>query len=445
LRRLRVRQEIMRTPLLAVILVLLANITSLLAQDARLIVTVVDEFDRPLPDAQIEVRPEGQKRLVGTAVTDALGAAVIEVVPFKDYRVRATREGFMLWLRHPEGQAVWPVPGEVPVRLTMTVNDGIPLPLPVGTDPPPPQKGILSGRIMSATGEAVADTSVSVNGDNYRYFESTRTDADGFYRFALFPATYSITAGERIAPLRRRSSPVFVAYERITQVASAVVASRRATRVPDIVLRPVQLFNVTVTVVDEGGEVVSGADVLFTLRAGDGVGTGQFKTGSDGSLKLGPQLPGPVEILARAAKGERQLAAFASIELADAPMRVTLRLVPAAKVTGRVEFADQLTPLHGHGGLRVNHVGLDLVQPAMHSPDAVGLVNADGEFTVNVLGERCLFLQGLPQGWQLLDITYNGEDYTGKPFSFGEGEQFPGVLIRVERGQTSLEKPRCSH
>jgi hypothetical protein len=49
-----------------------------------------------------------------------------------------------------------------------------------------------------------------------------------------------------------------------------------------------------------------------------------------------------------------------------------------------------------------------------------------------------LGLSGIPSGWRLLDITYNGEDYTSRPFSLATGDHLAGVTIRVEAGAPIL-------
>ena len=70
----------------------------------------------------------------------------------------------------------------------------------------------------------------------------------------------------------------------------------------------------------------------------------------------------------------------------------------------------------------------------------------DGDFTLtNVIGERCLRVDGLPVGWRLMDITYEGENYTHRLFSFEQGREVSGVLIRIEPGKReSLSSPTCS-
>jgi hypothetical protein len=80
------------------------------------------------------------------------------------------------------------------------------------------------------------------------------------------------------------------------------------------------------------------------------------------------------------------------------------------------------------------------------SDDPDGLVSPDGDFTLaNVIGESCLQVAGLPAGWRLLDVTYQGDDYTNRLFAFEQGGEVAGVLIRIERGEPdSPSSPPCS-
>ena len=77
-----------RALVLIVLFFLLGDVTSLSAQESRLVVSVADEFGRPYPDVPIEVtqeipprsaRDELRTKVVATVRTDALGIAVIAV------------------------------------------------------------------------------------------------------------------------------------------------------------------------------------------------------------------------------------------------------------------------------------------------------------------------------------------------------------------------------
>jgi hypothetical protein len=234
-------------------------------------------------------------------------------------------------------------------------------------------------------------------------------------------------------------------YDPAAQAVQAIVLPRREAHAPDVLVQRIYLFNATVVVTDDDGIALPDASVFFrSRRQGSSYfnESGEFRVEPDGSVKLGPLNPGTVHITAWGKKGRLQLAAEASIDIVDAPRKLTLQLMPAARVTGRVEFVDQLTPLHGTSGLRLRSVGLDRVQRGIRSDDLDGLMSPDGDFTLsNVIGERCLQVDGLPVGWRLRDITYEGEDYTRRSFSFEQGREVLGVLIRIERGEPESRSP----
>jgi hypothetical protein len=452
----------MRALVPVVLFFLLAEVTSLSAQESRLVVSVADQFGRPFPDVRIEVAQELPLRsagdelrtkVVATARTDALGVAVITVAPSRrEYRDRALHDTLA-----PRGQwdrPVLAVPGDVMVSFGPSSNEAILPAIPLSTMPlphvdatfdPRPPNGVLSGRVVSTTGEAVGNVVVSVRGGER---PEVRTDADGSYRISLFPNTYIVNLGAAHLPAQSRSRPIARVYERNAEDLTVTVVSRHETHAADIVVKPVYLFNVTVIVTDDEGNALPNATVFFRSRRQGSAyfsGSGELRVESDGSVKLGPTGPGTVHITAWGNKGSFQLAAEASIEIVDAPRELTMQLMPAARVTGRVEFVDRLTPLHRSPGLRVRHIGLDGVQRAIRSDDPDGLVGPDGDFTLtNLIGERCLHVDGLPVGWRLMDITYEGENYTHRLFSFEQGREV-SVLIRIEPGEReSLSSPTCS-
>ncbi len=446
-----------------VLFLLLASDTSLSAQQSRLVVSVADQFGRPYPDIPIEVaqeiplrsaRDELRTKVVARARTDALGIAVIVVAPSqREYRVRLKHEAAaagpppamplpMRWER-----PVLAVPGEVVVSFELRSDLEIPFPVvgPTFSEPPPP-RGVLSGRVVSRTGEAVGNVSVEVRG---KESPLVRTNADGSYRIALSPGHYTVNLNVAQLPPAARSRPVVRVYERAVKDVPVTVVSRYETQAADVVVIPLYLFNTTVKVVDDEGNALPNAAVFFRSRRqgrSDFNVVGETRVDSEGLVKLGPMAPGAVHVTAWGKKGPFQLAAEASIDIDDAPAELTMQLKPAARVTGQVEFVDRLTPLHGTSGLRVRYVGVDGAQRGIRSDDPDGLVSPDGDFTLtNVIGERCLQVTGLPAGWRLLDVTYQGESYTNRFFSFEQGSDVTGVLIRIERGERDLlSSPPCA-
>ena len=437
-----------------------------LAQEARLIVTVFSTDFSPgqtrIPDAQIRVWDARTGTVVATGSTDNDGMVVLEVKPFERYEIQATREGFISLeantgsggqddcLAHRPDRchllrrSLWPVAGDVSVQFRLMLRDIVlpPSSSDNGTTVPVPPKGILTGRVASTNGLPLRDVSIDPVGVEGIH-GNTRTNKDGWYRVSLFPGTYRVMAGSQLsAPLSMLSIPVFTGHEGNEGVMTTVT-SRRETRV-DIVLVPVSLFNVTVTVIDEIGDVVSGANVRFIGQRNNYFFDVQVPTEADGSVRLGPQVPGDVQLFVRAIKDGRYLSGSMPIRVQDAPVDVTVQLMVSAAISGWVQFIGRLSPLHSDGGLRVFDVAPGSTPAGSNNLDRSGVVSAGGEFVLPAsTGERCLGLSGIPSGWRLLDITYNGEDYTSRPFSLATGDHLAGVTIRVEAGAPDSRPRHC--
>ena len=425
-----------------VLLVLSACTPPVWAQNARLIVTVVDQANAPLPDAHIEVLAPDPRRaptLIASGATDALGEVVLTVEPFRAYQIRVRHAGFKPL--EPQPRTIWPFAGDVAIPFLLVADvDARRTDIRAGASPPPVRKGILTGLVVSLAGKPLAN--VPVLAHSGADVAHTRTEADGSYRFALNDGTYEVSAGGDFAvPPTLWSSPTVIAYERDAPVRAAVQLGRQ-TRA-DIILTPIRLFGITVTVIDDRGEVVPNADVYVAVERQNWSGVGDRRTGTDGSLKMSPVLPGPVRILVKAAKDDRSLGGSAVIEVTDAPVDVTIPLVESSTITGRVEFLGRVDPLHDSDGLHVFNRPPDM-NLGRSNTDPSGLVRANGEFIVYALGEQCLFLEGIPSGWRLLDITYNDGDYTQRPFVLESGQNLSGVVIRVEPNDPNVERPTRS-
>jgi hypothetical protein len=432
----------------AIALVLLCTLASPLhAQTARLIVTVVDPSDAPIPEARIQIFRENppplNRTLIASYQTDALGTVEISVDAFRHYAIRATHKQFL----PPEFEflTVWPFEGDVAIGVTLWPVDIL---LDHVVDQPPPldgAKGRLTGQVFSSTGEALSNIPViAQQSENSGRNANTRTEDDGSYSLALEPGTYTIYAGgELYAPISSWSSRDYTAYARSEQAKARVISGRR-TRA-DIVLSPVRLVNVTVLVIDDLGQTVSDADVFAYGERGYTLVNASRRTGQDGSVKIGPTASGEVELLVHATKDGRHLIGKATIEIQERPLDVTMSLVASGIITGRVEFLGRLDPLHSPVGLQVIHTVPGKSMPTHAIKGTSGQVSASGEFTVmHLLGEECLTLSGIPWGWRLREITYNGQDYIRRPFSLESSQIVSGVVIRVEPGASEYTPPTCS-
>jgi hypothetical protein len=322
---------------------------------------------------------------------------------------------------HSDREFIWPFDGEVEIRFRLSSSVEV-IQFDADDAPRPPAKGRLMGRVVSATGEALPNIPITAHGEGGSTTAHTRTDDNGSYSLALYEDTYRITGGgELVAPSDRRSSPEYTAYARNEQTRARVTAGRRTQA--DIVLSPVRLFNVTVVVVDDQGQTVPNADIFVVASRENFALKGSFRTGQDGSVRIGPTLPGPTELLVRATKDGRHFTGSASIEIQNRPLRATMTLVPSGIITGRVEFVGRVAPLHGSDGLQVIHNVAGNARLPHNNLDPSGRVSATGDFMVgHLLGDECLWLTNIPSEWRLLDITHDGQDYTRRPFLLESGQ-----------------------
>jgi len=205
------------------------------------------------------------------------------------------------------------------------------------------------------------------------------------------------------------------------------------------------LFPVTIQVLDDLGRPVPGALVEWSgSRETDPRVTvqGRLETDATGSLTLGAIAAGPLKLIAMSARGDLYLGASLVADVIGAPMKpITVRLRPASRVLGRVEFTDRRTPLHGDEGLRVwlQREG------GFFSGNQQGLINADGTFWVGpVAGEGCLPVRGIPYGWRLSEILHRGEDLQHRFVQF-DAEEIYDLVVRIEPGidDSSSAEPIC--
>jgi hypothetical protein len=425
------------------IVVLCLAMTASAAQQSRLLVSVIDDLDRPVQGATVRVVLEEAEDVVASAVSDGLGLVSLDIPPQRSYRINVSLYGYEC----PGGDAfLRPVPGETGVRLRLRPVEPVPM-LERPEDAERPRRGVIEGTLLDAEGAPVAN--VPVEARNYSSFRATRSGRDGRYRLVLPPGTYSVASpGVTSAPLQLREVSTFVAYEPSADNHEIVVRADRLTRGVDLRLRALPLFNVTITVVTSAGATVSDAEVRFSYRRNFRIPhtyTGTLTTSKDGTVRLGPLSPGRVTVIAKAGSDGARLAGTAAIEVTDRPEAALVTLLPAARLTGRVEFIDRAVPLHGGRGLRVLTRSPDSVVPAYANTDADGVVDAAGNFELPALaGAQCLHIEGLPLGWRLADITHAGRDITGHPLTFDSGTVTTDVLIRVEQGDSTLRShPAC--
>ena len=419
------------------------------AQEARFVVRVVDYGGRAIPDAQVVLfRVERDDTLTRVArdTTGDAGVVVFQVAPHKRYRLRASRPGY----EYPGGEAhSQPPEGDVGILLRMRLIE------PVSGSRTPGRRlryGSLTGRVLSARGEPLANESIMATSTSNpgRMYGATTGD-DGRYFLSVPPDRYTVKAGSTrtSAPLPFRSLPTYELLE--PAVSPAVIVDADATVAVDLWLQPlVLLLNLTVTALDDSGAPAEDTEVeVFGHRdpptpnfvRADFLAT--YHTKGE-PVVIGPTLPGPVTIIARSINREEPLAGMKSIDLQGSPHKVAVPMTLAARMSGRIDFEGRDVPLHGPDGIRLAFQ----LSGGMLNLNSVAskIADADGSFDLRgLIGEGCLRVYGLPAGWRLEIITYSGTDIKNRLITLESGDIRADVRVRVVRGaQQPGAPPVCT-
>jgi hypothetical protein len=420
------------------------------AQDARLLVTVIADGAGPVQDAQVRVYqhkgPGFDETLVARGKTTESGRVAITVAPGKAYKVRISHPAY----GGPHEVDVHPPAGDiaVPVRLYGFGPALEPASAEIARD----VRGVLRGQVLSSSGEPLSKLFIRAKaaGPSMADEYHTLTREDGSYRLAVRPGRYSVEAGGFQSPSHEfTTAPIFIDYER-TQSQVVPVERGYATTV-NLSLPPAFVrYNVTVSLIDASNQPVDNADLItFGRRAArSGLPQSSFMTmthARDGKpAPIGPLIPGPVTIVARSVGGLDPLAGVFSLDVQEWPQEVTLRLFPAARITGRVEFAGRDTPLHGTSGLRLRFEPVGWPGPGYYSTEDPSIA-PDGTFDLTGLaGEGCLRMRGLPLGWRVSGVSRQGSDVPTSSFALEPGDHVSDVVIHVERGtEPPGPSPEC--
>jgi hypothetical protein len=381
-------------------------------------------------------------------------------------------------MREEYGQRVVTAPGR-PVFLAanQTFKDATIQLTPTGT---------LTGRIFDESGQPATGAPVELLRSVYnlqgKTFQSVGTgmvDDRGEYRiFGVPPGRYYLSAGNPPGPIRPigRGVPSSAAgaaryentfYPNVIDIEQAVPIEIRGgseTSMHMTIRRQLRTYHVSGKVID----AVTGApppaiNITLAYRNLTGGGGGFSSpnaydpaTGTFRMLNIAPgdyvvravereQTP---PVAARDAAGvEARRLAQAALASASAPAHVTdadidglvLTLRAGATATGRISVEGQ--PLSSLGSrdrmrLLVNPPlpMLNQASPVATTPDANGLFQIVGLRE----GEYRVIINGIPQGFYVRSIEYDGEDILNKPFQFsGVGGGSVSVVLRRGAAQVT--------
>lgn len=441
------------------------------------------ETNAPIRRAQVRLMsPELRGGRVAT--TDPDGRFEFRDLPAGRYTLNTSKAGFVS-MQYGQRRAF--EQGKPIEMLDAQVMDTADFRLPRGS--------AITGRILDEFGEPVADAMVQAM--QYQYVAGQRqlmptgrggqTNDLGQYRiYGLSPGDYIVSASvasvggfemEASASAGRAETTSYApTYYPGTQSAAdaqrlAVAIGQEASSV-DFALLPVRTARITGIVLDsEGKPVVNGMVMLLPREVGGlmmRIGSNAGRTNKDGAFTISNVAPGEYTLNVRSGNmifeaasgggattvtamsittGEGPGAARPEPEFAVQPVTVagqdivgvTLITGRGGRMTGRVVFADGQTPDRSRWeNMRVSARPSEMsVGPMMTNMPMP--VQADGAFEVRGISGNVLVRPvGLPAGWTLKAVEYNGQDVTDTPIEFKGTEEASNVRILLTSQTTEV-------
>jgi hypothetical protein len=394
--------------------------------DARLLVTVIDDVSRPIAGANVALLDNGNRTEVRSGITDATGVVVLSVPSAHSYRIVVHVPGYYGLAPDPDNQGGRCCPEKATLVVTNVVASAdIPIkirmaPLFAEELPPPPQEvavrtGVLRGRIVTTNGEPVAGARVEM-WRAYSILTSVRTNREGLYHAVLPAGEYRVEASGPPGDLRARS---YTHYKSSTFPVPVAVVPGKRTRGVDILLIGEEHFGIHISVVDGVRQKPAAATITMSRKGF----VGHWKSGPNGAFDTPPVGPGPYTIFARGIGEHSGLAAILDVEVA-AREEIPITLLPGAQVKGQIQFQGRERPLHsGAWPMQVVTYKAGHETFTQSSEDRDGVVDGDGWYALDArIGEQCVTVLNLPGGWKLGTVTYGGRDVTDAPIAFVSGE-----------------------
>ena len=295
----------------------------------------------------------------------------------------------------------------------------------------------IEGRVLDGSGEPISNVQLKltrVDGTIVWGSGSVSSDDRGEYRlFGLEPGRYRVCASAEASGLVAppgASHPVDTCYPAAVVESSAddiVLLNENATGI-DIRMQRVGTSSVSGSVVDESGATVEGAAVNVVLVDGR-ARNGGARTTSAGRFALTGLIPGRYIVNAwfggsatpdntKQPPRERELGS-ASVEIAGTDVDgIVVTTAKGQKVAGRVILDGRPVP-------RLDRLTVQLHVPRsawnlMTSRAPYAPVADDLRFELTELYRLPLTvgIQGVPDGWALKSVRYNGRDITDLPTDF---------------------------
>ena len=308
-----------------------------------------------------------------------------------------------------------------------------------------PRGGVITGRVTDDLGDPVAQVRVAAMRRAYSYTEGHRrlvpvgnggeTDDLGRFRLSgLAAGTYVV--GTSFTPVfwaRPENGPAFVPtyYPGTPHVAEAqavTVQTGRERAGTDFALAVGRTVSVSGTVVDSSGRPHPTATVSITYSEGSGSIRLGVPVEVSGQFRATNVVPGEYVLSAQVGEwytGEGESATLPISVAGEDITGLTLVLGGGARLIGRVEFAEGVSPDFAATALRV----VTSVEVAS-LPRSSG-VRGDWSFEVRIVdaGRNRFSASGLPAGWWIAAIFVGDRAVPDGVFEVRPGETVAGVRI----------------
>jgi protocatechuate 3,4-dioxygenase beta subunit len=446
-----------RAAALAVLLAALSDSLAVSAQQGRPPATIGGRITaahngEPIGNATVEAMVAGagdQQAVLRRVTTDAQGRYAFPALPAGQYRLTASRTGFVR-LQFGQRSAFESV-------AALTVRDGEQL----RADFALPRGGAIGGRVFDQTGEPIANVNVQamrvavVQGRRQLVMVGARqTDDLGTYRlFGLAPGEYFIVAtadrethmvtdvgatavlanggfvesdGTRVyAPTYYPGTPRAADAYRIN------VEPGEDENNVNFSLTMAPLVRVSGRVVDASGVPIE-ARIELQPETGSLLASAHTRVSApDGTFEISGVPAGRyfASVLGRLSEDGAPDVAWFPLEVDTTHISgLTIQTTRGATMSGSV-LAD--------GDGRVNTSALRIVAERVGRTTGVSTVSAqvvaDSFEMGNLIGPYTLAVDQLPEGWAVASITSNGRDITDDPLEFRGGEQLNLQVVITNR------------
>jgi protocatechuate 3,4-dioxygenase beta subunit len=437
--------------------------------------------DTGMPVRRAQVRLTAPEIGSKTSLTDAEGRFEFRDLPAARFTMNASKSGY----------------ATVQYGQTRPFESGRPIELADNqaldkADIAMPRGGVISGRILDEFGEPVADAMVSAMrqtwaGGRRRLVPSGRiaqtNDLGQFRMYGLPPGEYYVSAtlrnaepmmlegafgaaGGTTASGSQPASGYAPTYYPGTTAASGAgrvtVAIGQEVLNTDFALAPVRLARISGTVLTSDGKPLEGAIVsaVPANRSGEvlpGMMGTTGRTSRDGAFSINGVAPGEYTLTVRSMRifmsdggdtvtfrgtiggpeaAESESAAFPVTVSGEDLSSVVIITSKGGTAAGQLTFEGSVKPPSA-ASVRIMATSPDIDGPGMGS--SATTVKADGGFELRGLsGRRVLRPGGLPPGWMLKSVRFNGEDVTDTGIEFRPGQETAGIEIVATSQATEI-------